>query len=257
MLRAEPNQDLTRDSRRHKLRPTGGLTGSPSREAQRARGRNPSAKSDRGHREASSWGQGSALTPLPKTSHIPLVRSPQPAIGTSHTRPHPVSVHNEYTPCTHSQHPSSRRAPASHTRTSPAASKHFILGCHRGGTNPLHTVVTLSCTRHEGADAHTPHTHGWHKQGTLPMPSNHEASTTPHSPAGPGLPPPPGPSGKAPAGKEAALPCPSPPDISPSTHLPGPFSPLPTSPIRCSAQSQGGVCSRASPGQTAMPGSPG
>lgn len=77
---------------RHKLRPTGG----PSGEAQSAKG--PSLSQERPRPPGGKF-LGSGLTPLPKTSHIPLVCSPQPAIGTSHTHAHTQSV------CKMSTHP--------------------------------------------------------------------------------------------------------------------------------------------------------
>lgn len=214
----------------------------------------PPAKSSRGHRRQSSWGQGSALTPLPQDQPHPPSPLPQPAIGTSHTRPHPVSVQNDTHPL-HTQPTSLFHSRLHHlTLHAPWPVNTWYLVDTKGAQTPLHTVVHLIDPGIRGLSANTPHT--WLAQAghTLPMPSNQVASTHPHSPAGPGLPLPTGPSGKAP-GKGGSYLVLLHLTSSPSTHLLAPFPRLPR-PHQMFGTVQGG-CAAGSPGQTAMPGSPG
>lgn len=162
---------------------------------------------------------------------------------TLHTRPHPVTKHRGHAPCTQ-PHPSSTQTHISHTSRSPPANKHLRLRGHNPSTNPSHRVVTT----HTHPYRHTPCTHlvcGWHscthlqpQLCTLPVAQQPADRAHAHSPMGPGLPLPPAPPGQAPAGKKAASPCASPPDISPSTHPPFPLPsahPAPSGPSAVSA----------------------
>lgn len=136
-----------------------------------------------------------------------------------HTYPHP-----EYRLGTHPAHTTSipipRQAPISHKPTSPKANT-----LYSGDTNLAQTQYIQLSLSH--THTHAPLTQLWHTPySRLPQTSHTQqpaVSTHTHSPAVPGPPLPSALPGKDPAGKEAASPRPSPPDISPSTHLPGPL----------------------------------